>query len=162
MSRKRSFAPVTDANTRTLILGSLPGEASLAQSQYYAHPQNKFWELLSAVVGEDLRALDYEARLTALLKQGVGLWDVVAEAQRKGSLDSAIREHSHNDLVAFIDTLPELHTVAFNGATAAKIGMKALGARAQQYRILLLPSSSAAHASLSLSQKLLTWRELRK
>ncbi|MEG2963951.1 MAG: DNA-deoxyinosine glycosylase, partial [Janthinobacterium sp.] len=111
---KRCFDPVVDAGTRLLILGSLPGEKSLAHSQYYAHPQNKFWMLLGEVLGVHLTSLPYAERLSTLLAQGVGLWDVVAQAQRTGSLDSNIRARDDNDLVALAASLPQLHTIAFN------------------------------------------------
>ena len=104
--------------------------------------------------------MEYQKRLSVLLKHRIGLWDVIANAQRIGSLDSDIRDHAQNDLLALVDTLPELETIVFNGGTAAKIGMKALGEQAAQYRILLLPSSSPAHASLAYSQKLVSWRAL--
>jgi len=160
MSRKRSFAHVTDANTRLLILGSLPGEASLAHGQYYAHPQNAFWKLMSEVVGEDLRAMEYERRLQALLRHHVGLWDVVAEARREGSLDSKIADHAGNDLPGLLDKLPRLTTIGFNGGTAARLGLKVLKERAQQYRIVLLPSSSPAH-TMAYAQKLEQWLALK-
>src|SRR5450830_1389753 len=115
MTRKRSFSPVVDENVRVLILGSLPGELSLAHNQYYANPQNRFWRLMSAVIESDLAALPYPARLQALLANGIGLWDVVAEARREGSLDSGIRDHVHNDLIKLINQLPRLTTIAFNG-----------------------------------------------
>lgn len=162
MSRKHSFPHVTDANTKILILGSLPGEASLARSQYYAHPQNKFWKLMGDVIGLELVELAYESRLSVLLEHQIGLWDVIANAQRNGSLDSDIRDHTHNDLLALIVNLPELTTIAFNGGTAAKLGMKVLEEHALRYRILQLPSSSPAHASLSYAQKLDIWRQLAK
>jgi hypoxanthine-DNA glycosylase len=160
MSFKRCFAPVVDADTRVLILGSLPGEMSLAHGQYYAHPQNRFWKLVGDTIGLPLVELDYAARLQALLQHRIGLWDVVAEARRVGSLDSRIRDHASNDLLALVDTLPNLTTIAFNGATAEKIGVKALGQRANHYRLLRLPSSSPAHASMSYAQKLAVWREI--
>jgi hypoxanthine-DNA glycosylase len=75
---KRSFPPVVDADTRLLVLGSLPGDRSLAAARYYAHPQNQFWQLMSAVIDVDLPSLDYDARLAALRTARVGLWDVVA------------------------------------------------------------------------------------
>ena len=81
-TRKRCFDPVVDAQTRLLILGSLPGEKSLAHSQYYAHPQNKFWRLLGEILGVELTGLPYDARLASVLAHGVGLWDVVAQASR--------------------------------------------------------------------------------
>ncbi|MBC8721743.1 hypoxanthine-DNA glycosylase [Paraburkholderia sp. MM5496-R1] len=160
MSFKRCFAPVVDADTRVLILGSLPGEVSLAHGQYYAHPQNKFWLLVGEAIERDLVDMDYSTRLETLLEHHIGLWDVVAEARRAGSLDSRIRDHASNDLIALIDTLPKLATIAFNGGTAAKIGLKALGERGVQYRLVRLPSSSPAHASVSYAQKLDIWRRL--
>src|SRR4051812_10192514 len=92
-----SFAPVVASDTRVLILGSLPGAASLAASQYYGHPRNHFWRLVGDVIGVDLVEMDYHARLTALLEHRIGLWDVIAEARRIGSLDSEIRDHTQND-----------------------------------------------------------------
>lgn len=157
---KRCFDPVVDAGTRLLILGSLPGEKSLAHSQYYAHPQNKFWMLLGEVLGVDLKSLSYDERLASLLAHGVGLWDVVAQAQRTGSLDSNIRERDDNDLVALAASLPRLHTIAFNGGMAAKLGVKVLGEHAQRYRIVSLPSSSPAY-TLAYAQKLQAWLSLR-
>ncbi|MFL9924952.1 DNA-deoxyinosine glycosylase [Herbaspirillum lusitanum] len=154
------FPPVCNSDTRILILGSLPGVVSLTIAQYYGHPQNAFWKLMSEVVGADLRAMTYEARLRALLAHGVGLWDVVAEAQRKGSLDSNIVGHTSNDLPALIESLPLLHTIAFNGGTAAKLGIKALKERADKYRILMLPSSSPAY-TLAYAEKLAQWSALK-
>lgn len=158
--RKRSFAPVVDANTRVLILGSLPGERSLAHQQYYAHPQNRFWWLLSQVTGTDLVALAYDARLAALQAHGVGLWDVVAQAHRPGSLDSAIRHRDDNDLPGLLERLPSLTTIAFNGGTAGKLGLKVLGEQALRYRIVQLPSSSPAY-TLSPAEKLAHWQALK-
>jgi len=161
MSAKRCFPPVVDAETRVLILGSLPGEVSLAQGQYYANRQNRFWILVGDVIEENLPDMEYPERLQTLLKHRIGLWDVVAEARRSGSLDSNIRDHASNDLVALVDTLPDLVAIAFNGGTAAKIGERALGERIKQYRILRLPSSSPAHAAVPYSVKLAVWRNIR-
>ena len=161
MTRKRSFPPVADEGVRLLILGSLPGELSLAHSQYYANPQNRFWRLMSAVVESDLAALPYPARLQALLANGIGLWDVVAEAHREGSLDSRIREHVHNDLVELTNRLPQLTTIAFNGGTAARLGLKALKENADRFRIIKLPSSSPAY-TLPYADKLCAWQILKE
>jgi hypoxanthine-DNA glycosylase len=162
MSLKRCFAPVVDAQTRVLILGSLPGEASLALNQYYGNPQNKFWLLVGDVIEQNLVGMDYATRLETLLEFRIGLWDVVAEARRVGSLDSRIRDHASNDLIALIDRLPNLATIAFNGGTAAKIGMKALGGRADQYRLVRLPSSSPAYAAVPYDVKRCAWAALRQ
>ncbi|KWR91171.1 DNA-deoxyinosine glycosylase [Cupriavidus sp. IDO] len=159
MTLKRCFPPVVDAGTRILILGSLPGEASLKQSQYYAHRQNQFWRLTGDVLGEDLVHMDYPARLQTLLAHHVGLWDVVAEAKREGSLDSNIRDHAGNDLIGLIESLPRLAAIAFNGGTAARIGLKVLGQHDDHHRIIKLPSSSPAH-TLPYPEKLRAWQAL--
>ncbi len=158
MRLKSSFGAVVDGETRLLILGSLPGERSLADRQYYAHPTNRFWELAGAVIGAELRALSYPERLAALARAGVGLWDTVATATRTGSLDSAIRDARANDLAALVERLPGLRAVAFNGGTSARLGRVQLqGTRLAQ---IDLPSSSAAHAGLSFAAKRERWLEL--
>ena len=121
---------------------------------------NKFWELMSEVISANLRAMEYDQRLLTLLTHGVGLWDVIAEARREGSLDSNIADHAGNDLTGLLDRLPYLTTIGFNGGTAAKLGLKVLGARAANYRIVLLPSSSPAH-TMAYAKKLEQWLSLR-
>lgn len=158
--RKRCFDPVVDSATRLLVLGSLPGQKSLDSAQYYANPQNRFWQLMAAVTGRELIALSYPARLQALKAAGVGLWDVVAEAHREGSLDSDIRNRADNDLATLAASLPLLETIAFNGGTAAKLGIRALGPLAARYRIVQLPSSSPAY-TLAYADKLRAWEVLR-
>ncbi|MDB5482599.1 MAG: DNA-deoxyinosine glycosylase, partial [Caulobacteraceae bacterium] len=116
-----------DANTRILILGSLPGEVSLRQAQYYAHPRNQFWRLMESVVAAPLTDLPYETRLATVLSAGVGLWDVIQSANRAGSLDANIRGHQPNALAALVATLPSLGVVAFNGGKASGLGRKQLG-----------------------------------
>jgi hypoxanthine-DNA glycosylase len=155
MTRKASFPPAVAPDTRVLILGSLPGERSLAAGRYYAHPQNQFWRLVGSVIGRELEALEYEARLEALLAARIGLWDTVASATRTGSLDAAIREAEHNPLGGLVATLPELRAVAFNGATSAKIGMAGLAASG--LALLPLPSSSPAYAAMPFAEKRRLW-----
>jgi TDG/mug DNA glycosylase family protein len=153
------FPPVTRPDTRLLVLGSLPGAVSLAQQRYYAHPQNQFWRLISAVIGRDLVPLAYEDRLAALLNARVGLWDTVAAATREGSLDTAIRLHEASDLAALANTLPELRAIGFNGAKSATIGRRQLGPL-PGLALIDLPSSSPAYASLSFEKKREAWRAL--
>jgi hypoxanthine-DNA glycosylase len=159
--RKRGFPPVVDPDVRVLVLGSLPGDASLAATQYYGHPRNGFWRLIGAVVGRDLAALPYEQRLEALLAAGVGLWDVHAEAVRPGSLDAAIKDAADNDLTGLVDGLPRLRAVAFNGGAAAKAGTRLLASRADRLALVSLPSSSPAHAAMSFEAKREAWLALR-
>jgi hypoxanthine-DNA glycosylase len=156
---KQGFAPVADARTRVLILGSLPSDRSLASGQYYGNPQNQFWSLLGDVLDTELRALAYEARLQTLRAHGIGLWDVVAAAERPGSLDSSMRGAAANDLAAFAAGLPALAAIAFNGGTAARLGRRQF-APGVAWALLDLPSSSAAH-TVSYSAKLARWLELR-
>jgi hypoxanthine-DNA glycosylase len=159
-ARKQCFEPVVNEHTRLLVLGSLPGEKSLALQEYYGNPQNRFWLLMSEVTGVDLVRLDYPARLEALLERHVGLWDVVAEARRAGSLDSHIRERDDNDLPGLLSALPNLTTIAFNGGTAARLGLKVLGQHAARYRIVQLPSSSPAY-TVPYAEKLRLWQLVR-
>ncbi len=157
---KRSFAPVVNAGTRVLILGSLPGEVSLSRSQYYAHPRNQFWRLMEPIVKARLVDVAYELRLAALLSAGVGLWDVIRSARRSGSLDGDIRDLQPNALSELVATLPSLRLIAFNGAMAAKLGRKQLGA-VNGVELILLPSSSPAHTA-SMDSKQLQWNQVRR
>jgi hypoxanthine-DNA glycosylase len=151
------LAPVIDANIRVLVLGSFPGAASLAAGQYYAHPRNQLWRLLSEVVGEDLAALPYAERLPRLLAHRFGLWDVLAACEREGSLDANIRAPAANDFDRLSALCPRLETVGFNGQASGKFAPQFA---AQGYRTLVLPSTSPAHAALSFDAKLAVWRNL--
>lgn len=155
MTPDRSFAAAAGAGTRLLILGSLPGQASLRAQQYYAHPRNAFWPLVGAVTGTELAALPYPERLAALAAAGIGLWDVVGSARRPGSLDAAIRDVEANDLAALAASLPALRAVAFNGATAWRLGAPLLAGSG--HALLRLPSSSPAHAAMPFAAKRAAW-----
>lgn len=155
---KRSFPPVADARARMLVLGSLPGEESLAQARYYAHPRNHFWRLIGAVIGMELEPLPYEQRLAALQDAGVALWDTVGSARRRGSLDGAIRDMEGNRLAKLVETLPNLQAVGFNGGKAAAIGTPQLAGIAR-LTLLPLPSSSPAF-TLGFDAKLARWMAL--
>lgn len=153
-ARKHGLPPVAADTARLLILGSLPGEASLAAARYYAHPRNHFWLLIEGVMGEPVAALDYEARLALVERRGIALWDVVGSARRGGSLDTALRDVEARDLCAFVAGLPALRAVAFNGATAARLGRRMLGQTA--LALIDLPSSSPA-LTLPIAQKARRW-----
>jgi double-stranded uracil-DNA glycosylase len=155
----RSFASVTRTDTKLLILGSLPGVRSLERRQYYAHPRNQFWRLTGALIGRDLAALPYEARLEVLLDAGVGLWDTVGAARRLGSLDAAIRLEQANDLPALTASLPRLVAIGFNGGSAARLGRGQVGTDPGM-ALVDLPSSSPAY-TLPFEAKLERWLALR-
>jgi hypoxanthine-DNA glycosylase len=154
----RGLPPVLGQAPRLLILGSFPGEASLARARYYAHPRNQFWPILGALLDEPLAQSDYEARLERLRARRIALWDVLGACRRAGSLDAAIRDARGNDFDALLRRAPEIGAVAFNGATAAK-AEPAFAARG--LATYWLPSTSPAHAGLGLEAKLARWRVLR-
>jgi len=141
-----------------LILGSLPGEVSLAEQRYYAHPQNLFWRLVGHAIGTDLASLTYDARLEALRAARIALWDTVASATRNGSLDAAIRDAEHAPLAQLVSTLPELRAVAFNGRKSAAIGRPQLAGSGLM--LIDLPSSSPAYASMPYADKERLWARL--
>jgi hypoxanthine-DNA glycosylase len=149
------LAPVLFADTRLVVLGSFPGAASLAAQQYYGHPRNQFWPILSVLWGADLVPLGYAQRLAALRAHRVGLWDVYAACRREGSLDSAIRDPIPNDLGELLKGAPALCAVAHNGSESARAMRRttALGVAVAQ-----LPSTSPANASWSFERKLARWR----
>lgn len=149
------LSPVVDHDTQILILGSFPGAASLAAQQYYGHPRNQFWSLLSAVLNDDLVGLNYGDRLQRLLSHRIGLWDVIANCERSGSLDSAIRNPQHNDFTALKRRVPQLGRICFNGKTSGKF---APDFNQAGFQTLVLPSSSPANAQFSFSEKLAAWR----
>ena len=156
MSERRvGLPPVIGRDTRLLVLGSFPGAASLVAAEYYAHPRNHFWPLLSALWNVDLRALSYAARLAEMLRHRLGLWDVYAACRREGSLDQAIEDAEYNDLASLRRRAPALRWVAHNGGESARAmrHVASLG-----YEVLRLPSTSPANASWSFDRKLAAWR----
>ena len=145
MSVKAGLPPIARADARLFILGSLPGDASLAAQRYYAHSTNQFWRLLGRAIGEELQSLAYDERLARLAERRIGLWDVIASARRRGSLDQAIREAEHNRIEHLLHDFPELRAIAFNGSAAAAVGRKLVAAPPANVVLIDLPSSSAAN-----------------
>ena len=153
--RLTGLAPVIARDTRLVVLGSFPGVASLAAQQYYGHPRNHFWPILSALWGVDLPAMRYPQRLAELRARGLGLWDVYAACRREGSLDTSIEEAQLNDLASLRRRAPRLQAVAHNGGESAR-AMRLT--RALGVAVCQLPSTSPANASWSFERKLAAWR----
>ncbi len=152
--------PIVSSNTRLLVLGSFPGAASLAQRQYYAHPQNKFWPILQAIWPSSpcpSCASSYEMRSKWLLDRGLGVWDVYASCERKGSLDTAIRHAQVNDFASLLQRCPQLRAIAHNGGESYKHAKYTATLGLPVYP---LPSSSPANASWSFERKLAAWRDV--
>ena len=159
-----SFPPVFHADARVLILGSMPGAASLAAAQYYAHPRNAFWPLMGRLFDAGPE-LSYEARLARLNAVGVALWDVIARCRRPGSLDSAIDRDSvePNDFASLFATCTRIDHVFFNG-TAAESAFRRhvrLPAGMRPLAFTRLPSTSPAHAARDFATKLAAWQPVR-
>ena len=159
MSVKVGLPPAAAVDAGLFILGSLPGDASLAASRYYAHPTNQFWRLLECAIGEELQALPYHERLQQLAEHHIGLWDVIAAASRHGSLDQAIRDAEHNRVAHLLHDFPGLRAIAFNGATAAAIGRRLIGGTPPGVTLIDLPSSSAANTR-PFAEKARVWSRL--
>ncbi len=159
--RLTGLAAVADARARLLVLGSFPSVASLAHQQYYAHPRNQFWPMLSAIWGLQgeaaLQNLPYADRLPIARAHGLAIWDVYAGCERAGSLDSAIRDAELNDLAGLVRACPGLSAIAHNGGESAKHKRvtQALG-----LPVYTLPSTSPANASWSFDRKLQAWQDV--
>lgn len=157
------FAPVSNSSARLLILGSYPGVTSLAQSQYYAHPRNMFWDIMSELIQFN-RGLDYQKRISALQAAGIALWDVLYSCKRAGSLDAKIVSPSIviNDFENFFQIHPLIRTIVFNGAKAEQefnkrvvpVAVQMIGSK----QCLRVPSTSPAMASMSYREKVQRWR----
>ncbi len=156
MRRRRGLPPVLDGRTRVLVLGSFPGEASLAARQYYAHPRNHFWPVLAAIVGAPLPAMPYEARLACLAAHRIGVWDTIVACERPGSLDAAIRAAKRAETARVRRAAPHVALVCFNGRTAARAEPQW---RAAGYATLVLPSTSPAYTR-PFAEKLAAWRAI--
>lgn len=159
MEMSQGFAPLAAHDADTLILGSMPGVASLEAQQYYAFERNAFWKIMGDLFGAGPQ-LDYRDRLEKLVKNRIALWDVIATCHRPGSLDSAIRESdlSTNDFSAFLQQYPEIHRICFNGQKAAHLFRKNVYPHLDgHYQYITLPSTSPAHASKTYAQKLDEW-----
>ncbi len=161
MNTVTSFPPLSRPGATVLILGSMPGVASLTAQQYYAHPRNHFWPIMASMVGFDLAA-PYAERVDALTGAGFSVWDVLQSCVRPGSLDSAIQAGTRvpNDFAAFFAAHPQIRLVGFNGAEAEKSfnthvlpGLQS----AAGLRYARLPSTSPAHA-VGFDYKLTAWR----
>ncbi len=163
MQQQYGFPPIIDNNPTVLILGSMPGIKSLQEQQYYAHPRNAFWPIMSALFDIKLH-LPYQQRCQILCQQGIAVWDVLKSCQRKGSLDSAIENESieANDFNQLLTDYTSIKHIYFNGGASEQLFkrhvLKTLQKSAAIKTMLKLPSTSPAHAAMTLEQKTQVWR----
>lgn len=156
------LAPVIDEGCVLVILGSFPGEWSLAERKYYAHPRNDFWPVMEAILGVHADG-PYPDRLTGLLERGVGLWDVIHSCRREGSSDSAIEDVVLNDFRGFLSRYPAVDTLALNGGMAARQMARVVRSQDLSWdlRRIRLPSTSPANARYSREEKIRAWETIR-
>jgi len=164
MSRVQSFAPVIGRQPRIVILGSMPGVASLEAVQYYAHPRNAFWPIIGELFGID-PTQDYESRISQLEKLPLILWDTLQACHRPGSLDSNIDAGSvrANDFPGLLKQHPGIRAILFNGATSEKYFKQLVVPKLPEslgIELIKMPSTSPAHAGMRFEQKLEVWRRL--
>lgn len=153
---KTSFLPILSSTTHSLFLGSLPGEKSLAEQKYYAHPQNKFWRLFYDVFSKTYQE-DYNQRINFLLQNGFGLWDVLKHGEREGSLDSAIKNFEIHDFEQLQKDYPHIQRLYFTSQQAFKWYFKKYQNRLS-FELIILASPSPANARLTYLQKLDDWK----
>lgn len=151
------FAPLIDGKTRFLIIGTMPGEASLAAGEYYAYRYNSFWRIIGSLSGENIDS--YEDKKKALKKLSGGLWDSLRLCERQGSLDSAIRCEVPNDFETLLQEYPAVHRLFFNGSAAFRYFRKYHKQLLLKYAYTVLPSTSPANAKMSFSEKLAVWQK---
>jgi len=156
--RISSFPPIIDKHSKILILGSIPGVKSLEKQQYYGHPQNKFWKIMFELLNEDFTE-DYTERIQILKKHHIALWDVIDSCERKGSLDSEIKNEEANRIDELLENHPDIKAIFCNGGKSYKNLQKMLG---KNYKIpvFLLPSTSPLH-TISFERKLEEWKKIK-
>ncbi|MBS1369474.1 MAG: DNA-deoxyinosine glycosylase [Lentisphaeria bacterium] len=156
---KRSFPPMAGENPRVLILGSLPGEESLRQQQYYAYRHNAFWRIMGGLLGFD-HTIPYEERLAALRKAGVALWDTIGAGRRKGSLDTQIRDIEPNPVAELLAKHPTIRFIGCNGGKAFEQLKRSAPELFEEasLTIVRLPSTSPAAAAMRFEQKRDAWK----
>ncbi len=152
---KKSFSPIVPSASKLLLLGSLPGDRSLATQEYYAHPQNRFWKILATLFSRPLPK-DYSEKLRILQEEKIALWDVCETAQRVGSMDTAIIAEIPNAIDQLLDEHPTIKAICFNGQKAEKLYDKYF-ARKKNIQYITLPSTSPANASFNQSRLLEKW-----
>lgn len=157
-NKSNSFEPISDTNTEVLILGTLPGKKSLELNEYYGYSRNRFWKVIANITDSDL-PLSYEEKKDLLLKNRIGVWDVVHSAKREGSLDSNIKNEIPNDLDGFLSKHKKIKIICFNGTKAQKLFDKYFE-RKPKIKYILLPSTSPANTGSSFDVICEKWSQI--
>ncbi len=159
-NRSHSFLPLIYEDAEILILGSLPGKKSIELKEYYGHPRNRIWKILSTITDSDLPT-DYDSKKTFLQKNKIGLWDVASSAERKGSLDSNIKREIPNDVDSLLQEFPSIKVIGFNGKKSESMYNKFFILK-EPIEYVYLPSSSPANMAISFNDICIRWSEMFK
>lgn len=159
--RSFCFPPIIGSAPHTLILGTMPGQRSLAANQYYAHPQNQFWRIMGDIYSAGLD-VSYDRRVKILKENGIAVWDVLHSCERPGSMDSAIRAESANDFESLFRDYPSIRKVVFDSATAERLYLRHVlpNLTGEPKDYARVPSPSPAYASVKYTDKLILWRQM--
>lgn len=157
MTRKRGLPPIIGANPRLLILGTLPGEESLRQQRYYAHPRNHFWPIIAALLKMSVPETDTECR-ALVIDNGIAVWDVLAAANREGSLDSALNDCTPNPIADLLKENPLIKTIAFNGQAAHTLFRRHIARNDPAHVKMIVLTSSSPTNTKPFETKLEAWR----
>ena len=155
---KTSFEPIENSEITILILGTLPSDKSLEMNEYYGHPSNRFWKIIATLKSKPL-PLTYSEKKELLLKNGIGIWDIVQQAKRNGSLDTSIKNEEPNDLNTFIENHKLLKVIGFNGKKSEALFNKYFE-RKKDFRYISLPSSSPANAGINFENICKVWQQI--
>ena len=155
----KSFEPVINKDTLQMIIGTMPGQASLKAKQYYAYKHNKFWQIIFDIFNNGQAETDYQDKINILLNNKTGLWDVLAYCKRKGSLDKNIMHEKPNDFRKLLKQYPKVNRLIFNGQKSHKYFLKYF-AQIQSIEYIVLPSTSPANASKTYKQKISVWNHI--
>lgn len=150
-----SFAPIVNTNTEILILGTMPGIASLEKQEYYAHPRNHFWKILYTLFGTTPIPENFGEKIKFLQSNKIGLWDVLENCERKGSLDIHIKNHTENDFETLFKEYPAINKIIFNGKESHRYFHKRFGQK-EGITYYVMPSTSPAN-TMSFENKLKNW-----
>lgn len=153
---KKGFPIIANHNTKVLVMGTFPGEIALSKNEYYGNPRNGFWKTMSSICNTDIANSNYQTKLKVLLDNKIGLWDIIDSCNRDGSLDTSIKDKSHNDFSLIRQSGPNIEYIFFNGHNAAskKKDLEKFG-----YKTLVLPSLSPTNARIALSDKTIIWKD---
>ncbi len=156
-----SFAPVKTTYAKSLILGSIPGIASLKAYEYYAYPRNQFWEIIGQLYRHD-ELKSYQEKLKVIKNNELALWDVIKSCYREGSSDSGITDIKVNNFAWMFKASPQIKNIFFNGLKAKEVFTRYVDKSLWQDKNLIsLPSTSPAY-TITVNEKMKKWTKIRE